>query len=165
MPTWATGNSRARPDAGFTLVEAMTTLMIVGLLAGMVVLVSPGPERKSREAAERLAARSLMAAEESILINRPMALVVTAEGYGFARLEPNGWLNIDDGSPLGFQSWPPGIEHRVVEPAEPAAHGRLVRFDPLGGATPAEIVVNGGGAWWKVSVAPEGEIRVERGEE
>jgi general secretion pathway protein H len=158
-----TGNRRWRGDAAISLVEVLTTLMIVGLTAGVVMMITPGPDRTGREAAERLAARIEKASADSIVLNRAMALIVTNEGYGFARLEENGWLKLDDGSPLSFRSWPPGVSVEVKRNGAEAGDAQIVaRFDALGAATPSELVVSGGGAWWSVVVNEHGGARVDR---
>lgn len=157
MATSATGNRRLPRDAGVTLVEAMVALMIVGLMAGAVVLLAPGPGQKTRQAAEQLAARMTLASEESVIANRPLALVVTHEGYGFERLEPNGWFPAEHGSPLGFRAWPSDVEARV-EAGDEAP--RIARFDALGGSTPAQVIVSGAGARWRVSLDGQGGVDV-----
>jgi general secretion pathway protein H len=157
MPTLETGNKPHANDAGVSLVEAMVALLIVSLVVGVVMLVAPGPERKTREAADQLAARMLFAGEESIVANRAISLVVTDEGYGFERLEDNGWFAVEQASPLGFRAWPDDIEVRVENaPDDP----RVVRFDALGGATPASIVMSGAGARWRVTLDESGEVDV-----
>lgn len=156
----ATGNKRLAPDAGVTLVEAMMALMIVAMAAGAVILLAPGPDSKVREEAERLAARAVLASEESIIANRTTALVVTADGYGFERLEENGWAPAPHGSPLAFRRWPDGFEARV-ESGGDENDPRVARFDALGGATPASLVVTGAGAQWRVEVDGQGGVNVE----
>ncbi len=163
-PTLATGSSRFRSDAGVSLVEAMVALMIVGLMAGAVVLLAPGPARESQTEAERLAARIVLAGEESIIANRPLSLVVTQEGYGFERLEPNGWFPAEHGSPLGFHAWPNDLDVVVEKPDGTGDDTRIARFDAIGGATPAAIVLSGSGTRWRVAIDGQGEVNVARTE-
>lgn len=164
MRTSVTGNKRLPRDAGFSLVEAMTAMMIVGLMAGAVLLLAPGADNKTRTEAERMAARIAAASEESILVNRPMSLVATHEGYGFERLEPAGWASAAPNSPLGFRVWPDDLQIRVEQSSADADDPRIVRFDTLGGATPAAIVLDGGGARWRVIVDGQGGAHVARAE-
>jgi len=163
MPISATGNRLPR-DAGVTLVEALTALMIVGLMAGAVMLLAPGPDRDVRQEAERFAARALLASEESIIVNRTIALVVTHEGYGFERLENNGWSPAEHGSPLGFRAWPSNIEARVEESTAASDDPRVARFDAVGNVTPARVVMSGAGARWRVTIEGTGEVDVARAE-
>lgn len=162
MPISATGSDRIARDAGFSLVEAMTALMIVGLMAGAVLLLAPGSDHKTRTEAERLAARVVAAGEESIVVNRPLALIITRDGYGFERLEERGWAPEAPNSPLGFRAWEDDIEARVEIAANGPDDVRVARFDALGGATPAMIVLDGGGARWRVSIDGQGDAHVAR---
>jgi type II secretion system protein H len=163
MPTSATGNRCAGlpRDAGVSLVEAMVALLIIGLMVSAVMLMAPPQDRETRALAERMAAHLTLASEESILTNRPVALLVTREGYGFARLEETGWRRIETGSPLTFRVWPEGVAYTLDGDAS-GQGDRVVRFDALGGATPARIVLTRGGAHWSVAVDAEGEAHVAR---
>lgn len=164
MPISATGNSaRLKSDAGVTLVEALATLMIIALVAGMVMLMAPPQERETREAAEQLARRLSLASEESIITNKPVGFMVTPRGYGFARLDETGWHPIETGSPLMFRAWPQGVNYSVThERAVMDEEEPVVRFDALGGATPATITLRRGGVRWSVAVDGQGESHVAR---
>jgi type II secretion system protein H len=159
-PISATGNSRLKADAGVSLVEAMTALMIVGLMVGAVMLLAPGPDSKTRAEAERLAARLVLAGEESVIVNRPLSLVMNSEGYGFERLEDGGWFPAEHNSTLGFRAWPADVDVAIVEPDGADADGRIARFDALGGATPVAVVISGSGARWRVSIDAGGGVNV-----
>ncbi|HRO03444.1 MAG TPA: GspH/FimT family pseudopilin [Terricaulis sp.] len=161
MPTLAIGN-KPPPDAGFSLVEALTALMVIGLLVGAVVLAAPGADHKVRDEAQRLAARIVAAQDESILINRPVALVVTQNGYAFERLEHQGWVAAGHGAPLGFRAWPADLNVQIEQQEGAEGDARIARFDALGGATPAALVLSGWGASWRVSVNGRGQAHVAR---
>lgn len=159
MATLATGNKRLPADAGVSLVEAMVALLVISLSVGVVLLVMPGGDRAGRDTAERLAAQIVLAGEESVIANRPLSLVVTSEGYGFERLDEAGWTPVPANSPLGFRVWPDGLDARIPEDIEA---GRVTRFDPLGGADAASILLEQGGAVWRVEIAESGEVDVEQ---
>lgn len=76
---------------GFSLVEMMVVLMVMGLLAGVAVLTLPGDERKLRGEAERFAARTLAARDEAIIGARPISVVVSEQGYYFERRSDGRW--------------------------------------------------------------------------
>jgi general secretion pathway protein H len=159
----ATGNRRLDSSAGVTLVETMVALFIVGLVAGAALILMPGPDRTQHEAARRLAARLAQASDASVMLNRRIALVATHEGYGFERLEENGWVRIGDRDALAFSAWPRGVALRPREGELPAGD-RLAVFDPVGGASPARIALgdeNGDGEWM-VEIDSAGAIHVDR---
>jgi type II secretion system protein H len=151
-----------RRDSGVSLVEAMATLLIIGLMVSAVMLMAPPQDSETRAFAERLAARLALASEESILTNRPVALLVTAEGYGFARLEESGWRRIESGAGLTFRAWPDGVAYSIDARDAQGGDDRVVRFDALGGATPARIVLSRGGVRWSVAVDGQGQSHVAR---
>jgi type II secretion system protein H len=166
MPMSETGrNSRARGEAGYTLIEALATLAIVGLLASAVVLAAPSPDRRAREAAEALAARLAHAGEESIMTNRPVAFIANEKGYGFAHLQQDGWRRIEGRSPLSFRAWPEGASFRIEGATREAILGEEaygVYFAPVGEATPARIELTNGGVRFDVELDAQGGARVVR---
>lgn len=164
MPISVIGNKRPRHDAGFSLVEAMAALMIIALVVAGVLLAAPGADSAAKGEAQRLAARVLAASEESILVNRPLALVVTSEGYSFERLEANGWVAAGHAAPFGFYAWPDDLNVVVAQRSGEADDPRVARFDALGGATPALIVLGNDGASWRVGIEGDGGAYVARAE-
>lgn len=159
MPTSARpSNPEQSSEAGFTLVEVMTALLIASMLAGAVMLLWPGENMTVRSAAERLAARISAASDESVFANRQIALVVTSQGYGFDRREPTGWRRLSDDSPFAFQAWPAATGAQIEKPAEIARpDNRIAVFDPLGGATPMRIVI-GNTVKWVVEIDEKGAV-------
>ncbi len=131
----------------------LTALSVIAMMAGMVILAAPGPERRAREVAERVAARSIAAGEESVLTNKPIALMVTEEGYGFERFEEGGWRPLDAASPFGFRVWPDDVRAQ----AEGA-----VRFEPTGSASPGAVVIETHAVRWRVDVDEGGRAHVAR---
>lgn len=162
MRTSNTGRSDgAHADAGFTLAEVLVTMAILGLMVGAVLLMSPGPERAGRAAVERFAASLSAAQDESILTNRPVALVLSAQGYGYAELDEGGWQALADTTPLGFRPWPATLEAELAAPAADAS-GRVARFEPTGFSSPLEVRFRQGPRAWQVSSDGQGRPRVEQ---
>ena len=159
MLTSAIGNKLPR-DAGVSLIEALMALMIVSMMAGAVVLLAGGRAEPARAEAERLAARLMLAQEESVIVNRTLALNVTEEGYGFERFEDGRWVAAEHGSPLAFCPWP----RELTAELEGDAEGRIAQFDALGEAEAANVVLSQNGARWRVSISAEGEVDVARAE-
>lgn len=164
MQMFPPGPSRRR-EGGFTLVEVMATLAVIGLVASAVVLAAPGEDARLRTGAERLGARLKLASDQSILINREIALVGGAEGYHFERREDGGWRRIDAPEALGFEPWPGKTPPSFEVPIEPGEEGdsqRLATFDPLGGATGMRLEFGAGVPSWSVSIDETGAIHVDR---
>jgi type II secretion system protein H len=86
MPISATGSK------GFTLIELMVVLAILGLASAAVVFALPSGDASVRQDAERFAARATAARDLAIVNARPVRLTVTATGYGFAQRRSGAWV-------------------------------------------------------------------------
>ncbi len=136
----------ARParDAGFTLIEMLIVLAIVGIASGAVALgigsATRGPSVESE--ARRFAGRLQAAADDAMLGDRMVALTVDASGYGFAKVASDGM--IPKGTPqIDYHRMPSGID-MTLSTAPPFILG-------VDGATkPLLATVAGGGQTWQV---------------
>jgi general secretion pathway protein H len=150
-PTSATGRPDLSYRAGFTLVELMMTLLVVGLAAGAVVLSMPDPRPAVGVEAERFAARLVRAREEAILTNRVVAVSVDEAGYEAASFDGAEWTPLT--GPFARQAWGEG----VVAPARPQ---RIV-FDATGGAEPAVVRLGQAAEARTVAVDAAGEVTID----
>lgn len=152
-PTSATG-ARRRRTAGFTLVEVMVVVTLIGLVAGLAVLAVPDGRPSVSLEAERFGARLQRAREEAVLTNRPVEVEVTPSGYGFRVREATGWRPLVEG-PFGAVAWEEGAAVHDEQRA-----GAVV-FDPAGGATPAAFRLTRDGRSVRVLVDPAGNVRID----
>ena len=72
-------------ERGFTLVELMVVLVIIGLATAAVMLAIPDQGGSLQAEAERFAARAKAARDSAIVESRPAALIVGPAGYDVAR--------------------------------------------------------------------------------
>ena len=138
--------------AGFTLVELMATLAIIGLAAGAVMLTLPDTTPRVGDEAARLGARLTAAREEAVMTNRAVAIEANARGYEARVFDGTGWKPLTDG-PFGAETWAEGT----------TLSGEAVRvaFDPTGVAEPAVITLNRDKARATVAVDGAGEVRIQ----
>jgi general secretion pathway protein H len=144
---------RSTGRKGFTLVELLIVLTIIGLMSAAVVLAMPDGRGSLINEAERFAARAQAAQEQAVLGARPMAVRVTGAGYGFDRRERDEWKPLDR-SPFTDHAWSEGTRAGVG-----AAAQRIV-FDSTGAAEPLRLLLTRGDEQVLVEIGAGGKIHV-----
>ncbi len=134
---------------GFTLVELMVVIAIIGVAAGAVVLSMPDPRPTLAVEAERFAARLTLAREEAVMTNRPVALHADAAGYGFESFDGAVWTPLN--GVLASTAWGEGAA---------VAGTARVEFDPTGGADAASVRLEREGRSFTVAVDGAGEVTI-----
>ncbi len=146
-PTSATGDRRA----GFTLVEVMVVVTIVGLAAGFVVLAVPDIRPSLSHEAGQLAAHLNEARQEAVLTNRTIEARLSAAGYDFDVAAAGGRTPLAAG-PLSGRRW--AQETRL------APVPLRISFDPTGQAQPVEVDLARGERRIAVSVDAAGNVAI-----
>ena len=166
MPISATGNRAPctpakagalslERQAGFTLVELMVVIAIVGVMAAGVVMAIPDPRGRLSDEAERFAARIVAGRDLAVVEGRPVAVRVTARGYAFDRRQSGAWVPLS-GKAFRSQPWNDGTTALVGQ-------GGTLRtgFDATGQPTaPAAITLIRSGEQVQVLIAADGGVRV-----
>jgi general secretion pathway protein H len=114
------------PGNGFSLVELMVVVAILGLAATAVVLTMQSPGGSVNSEASRLAGRAAAARDRAVVTATPQRVWIAASGYGFEERRPNGWVPISERA-LQPQNWPAGF----AVTANGTASARI-SFDRLG---------------------------------
>ena len=139
---------------GFTLVELLIVLTIIGLMSAAVVIAIPDERGSLRAEAERFAARAKAAEERAILSGIPVSVAVGAEGYGFAERRGRDWRPLQPNLvPAG--RWADGTTAQASGEA-----GERIVFDPTGLADPARLVLRRGDERATVEIGADGTIHV-----
>jgi len=153
MPTSAAGSKRN----GFTLVELMVVVTIIGLASAVAVLAIPDPRGRVLDEGLRFAARVRAARDVAIVEGRPISVWVTSGGYGFDRRITGAWSPIAD-KPLRVARWAEGTRAQL---ADPAGRARAA-FDPTGAADRGiDLTLSRDDARVLVRLGADGEVRAD----
>ncbi len=145
-----------RGERGFTLVELMVVLFIIGLAAGAVVLNLPGDETAISDDSSKFAARLSAIRDEAILQSRGMAVWVAPSGYGFEQRVGGTWQPIGDRA-MRAANWNPGT---VAQTGEDDGQVRI-SFDSTGlPSGPMDVTLVRGDRKTVVRVDAAGEVSV-----
>ncbi len=100
---------------GFTLLELMVVLVIIGVLLSFVGLSTGGDSRaeQMKREATRLIALIDMASEQAVMRSEQLAIRFGDADYEFMLLQAGKWTALQDDGPLRARELPKGIELRL----------------------------------------------------
>ena len=151
-PTSAIGET---PESGFTLIEMLVVLTILGIAAGVILLTAPDSRRTLTEEAERFAAGLLRAKEEAVLTNRTIDVRITPEGYAFG-MTSRGIHSALNQRPFGSIAW--SEDTTAVVSGDQRSR---IAFDSTGIATPAAVDLFRSDGHVRVRVDTAGSIKID----
>ncbi|MEM7569296.1 MAG: GspH/FimT family pseudopilin [Pseudomonadota bacterium] len=155
-PISATGNNRAKRQAGFTITEILIVMALIGLAARAVVLVLPKDNRALREEVEIFAARLKAAQDIAVFSNRPVFGVVNGFGYRFEERRQGAWQTIS-AETLPSADW--SDETQVLL----SSGGRVrIELSNLGAISPTQFSFSRGDARLEVALGHDGAIKIFR---
>jgi general secretion pathway protein H len=151
-----------KDSKGFTLIEMLVALVIMGLLAGLISGAIRSDERGVlRMEAERLAQLLGLAAAQSRMSGKPVAWVSDGAGYQFLRYQTGaGWSEIADDALLRKRTLPQGIAIAGVRvEASRSQESMRLEFRPRGLPPLYDISMSSGaGGRYTVSGSPVGDV-------
>jgi general secretion pathway protein H len=147
---------RRAAEDGFTLVELMVVVTIIGLASAIAVWALPDPRGRITDEAAKFALRVKGAHDTAIIEARPVSLWVTSGGYGFDRRIAGSWSPIAE-KPLRVARWTDGTSAAIG-----GGDGRArVTFDETGLADrAATVTLRRSGARADVQIDADGSVRV-----
>ncbi|MEO9467725.1 type II secretion system minor pseudopilin GspH [Parasphingorhabdus sp.] len=142
-------------EVGFTLVELMIVLVILGLTASLVVLTMSDGGGDLEQDAQRFAARTAALRDNAILQSRPMAVQVTSSGYSFLERRKGSWSVLED-KPFVSTNWSTG-----VAPSLENRGSMLISFESTGlPSDQSEILLRRNDQQRSIIIAPMGDVRL-----
>ncbi|MDG4553496.1 MAG: type II secretion system minor pseudopilin GspH [Candidatus Competibacter sp.] len=133
------------PPRGFTLIEVMVVMLLIGIMTGFALLsVGGGPRERLKEEGQRLAALVELHQQEAILRGEPRGIRFTRTGYAILSLnEKDEWQPLAAATTLTRRELPKDIVLGLWvddRPAELAAAGRLPQVLLLASGEATEFV-------------------------
>lgn len=138
-------------ENGFTLVELMVVLVIIGLAGAAVMLSLPEAGGSLAGEADRFAARAKAARDTAVIESRPVALQLGGGGYEVAKREGGIWRT--------------EARYEWAERTVPDVGGQgeaSIRFDSTGYSEPARITLRRGEERMAIDIGGDGGVRVVR---
>lgn len=158
-----------RPTAGYTLVEMLVVILVMGLLAALISAVAKPDERSLLHTeTERLAQLLNLAATESRLTGKPVRWTSDGTAYRFWRLqEDSSWSEVQDSSELlRPRTLPDGM---LISDFRLESHQQqnAIRLDfvPYGLSLAYTIGMSLGNDHSSVSASPVGDAQAQTGPE
>lgn len=150
------------PPRGFTLIEVLVVIVIVGITVSLITVNFASDEGASLEdEARRLALLVQFARDDAIVSGQSVALTAEEQGYVFSRREfGRGWVPYTDLPVRSAVAVPFQSRLRVAGVDVPA--GEPLVFSASGMALPYELVL--AAAEWQVTLAGDsaGKVSVSR---
>lgn len=146
---------------GFTLVELLVVIALMGVMAGAVVMTIGGGDGPSA-AATRFASRLAAARDLAVVGGRPISPWVSASGYGFDQYGGGRWQLLT-GKPLGATDWPDGVVAAADTGSDPnrTAGVARIRLDSIGlPDRPLTVRLAADGRRAEVQLAANGDVTV-----
>lgn len=126
MATGTSTDPSGRRTPGFTLLELLVALLIIGITLTLLTLKASPRQQGVSEEGRRLAALLNLAREEAILNSGEMALELDSTSYRFSRLTNNAWQPLTDDETFRGRTLPPGLTMRLT------MEGQELPLSPLG---------------------------------
>lgn len=129
--------ARQHKEAGFTLIEILSVLVVISLISALVILSIPTPKTSLDKQAELMVGTFNKMAQESIITGRVSAVGLDRDGYALFEFADDEWQEIisddwDDNYRLKYKR--AGADLDLPKEMQPS-----ILFQPTGLSTPFEL--------------------------
>lgn len=156
-------------EAGFTLVEIMCVLVVLGLTAGLVVLNLPQGEDPFDERIETYVAQFNILQQDSYIDGKTRGLEINKDGFelfhyaeDWSYLTEQVWGDVFDVKLVIEDEIIDFVDRKkIIDDAEDNILPPLIRFDPLEGVTDFELEIETQTKTYRLSPDSRGKITID----
>jgi len=154
--------------AGFSLVEILVVLAIVGLMTGAAYLTMRPASNPARVMAEQMQLDLMRAETMAVARGTFIGLRTSPEGYDFLIYQAGEWVPVERRSALAARRLPDSVV--LVSSLMPADSSRPATpvpdywFDPTGANEAAAFALETGEARWRISIGGPDGIQLTGGD-
>lgn len=149
---------RITKDSGFTLVEILCVLVVIGLMSSVVILSMPTPKSNLEKQAILLSGQLNALAQDGLISGTVNAAGFSKEGYALYSFENSEWTQRasgewDDNYRLSFTRASATIEM-------PKTTDPIIMFQPTGLSTPFELTLSDRDAKYALKTDGDGRVNL-----
>lgn len=149
-------SARPNREAGFTLIEVLTVLIIIGLMTSVVVLTIPTPKSALDTQAEFMVGSLNELAQNSIITGKVGAAGFSQSGYVLYQFADDEWQELT--SSEWRESYRLLYERADARLDLPKEATPSILFQPTGLSTPFELVMSDNDAEYTLLTSGDGRV-------
>ena len=149
-------SARRQREAGFTLIEVLTVLIIIGLMTSIVILTVPTPKSTLDQQAEFMVGSLNELAQNSIITGKVGAAGFSQSGYVLYQFADDEWQELTSNEwGESYRLRYTRADARLDLPKEAAPS---ILFQPTGLSTPFELVMSDNDIAYTLLTSGDGRV-------
>ena len=147
---------RITKEAGFTLVEILSVLVVIGLMSSVVILSMPQPKSELDKQAQRLSVELNALAQDGLISGSVTAAGFSKDGYALYTFENSEWT--ERVSAEWQDSYRMTLTRASAKLELPKKADPIILFQPTGLSTPFEFTLSDRETKYALKTAGDGRV-------
>ena len=149
---------RITKEAGFTLVEILSVLVVIGLMSSVVILSMPQPKSELDKQAQRLSVELNALAQDGLISGSVTAAGFSKDGYALYTFENSEWT--ERVSAEWQDSYRMTLTRASAKLELPKKADPIILFQPTGLSTPFEFTLSDRETKYALKTAGDGRVDI-----